>query len=334
MSISNRVGPLTRELIASFQENGLRAIDRLVPVEDLEPIEIEYAELLERAARWPHRDRKIDDTYASLPFGQHCSQINSVFPDPHRFPDNSLPLLNEDIDADTFCMHAGPAAFNVMRQPKLLDIVEAIIGGEIHSSPVQRVRMKPPARTLGVQLADRSNADATTWHQDMVARLPEADDTEKLTVWRPKTEATVENGCLTSIPGSCREGPEVHCSELAIASEQQVPDSIVQDQYSRPLPGRKGGAVVFHKMNVQRAPPNLPDGPGWSMNLRYHPIGQSTGRPAFPGFAARSRTNPQSVLADPGAWSDSQDEARNRIVSGDFKGRLFEDARRSNAAVC
>lgn len=333
MSISNRVGPLTRELLASFQENGFLAIDRLVPVEDLEPIEIEYAELLERAARWLHRDHRIDDAYASLPFGQRYSQVNSVFPDLHRFPDNSLPLLNEDIDADTFCMHAGPAAFNVMRQPKLLDIVEAIIGGEIHSSPVQRVRMKPPARTLGVQLADRSNADATTWHQDMVARLPEADDTEKLTVWRPKTEATVENGCLTSIPGSCREGPEVHCSELAIASEQQVPDSIVQDQYSRPLPAKMGGAVIFHKVNVQRAPPNLSDGPGWSMDPGYHPIGQPTGRPAFPGFAARSRTNTQTELADPGTWAESWDDACNGIVSGDFKGRLFEGTRWSNAAV-
>ncbi len=334
MSISNRVGPLTRELLSSFQENGLRAIDRLVPVEDLEPIEIEYAELLERAARWPHRDRKIDDTYASLPFGQHCSQINSVFPDPHRFPDISLSLLNEDIDADTFHMHAGPAVFNVMRHPELLDIVEAIIGGEIDSSPVRQMRMKPPARTLEGQRADHSNAGATTLHQDVVARLPEADDTEQPTVWRAKSVATVENGCLASIPGSRREGPIVHCSEPAIASEQQVSDSIVRDRYSKPLPGRKGGAVVFHKMNVQRAPQNLPDGPGWSMNLRYHPIGQSTGRPAFPGFAARSRTNPPSVLADPGAWSDARDEARNKIISGDFKGRLFEDARRSNAAVC
>lgn len=323
-----------RELRASFQENGFLAIDRLVPVEDLEPIEIIYAELLERVAQWLHRDRKINDTHDSLPFGRRYSQTISVFPDLHRFFYISLPLLNEDIDADTFNMHAGPAVFNFMRHPKIFDIVEAIIGGEIYSSPVQQMRMKPPARTLKGQLAYHSNVGATTWYQDMVELHPEVDDTEQLTVRPAITEATVENGCLTSIPESHREGPKMHCSELAIAYEPQVPDSIVQDRYSKPLPVKKGGAVLFHKMNVHQALPNLSDGLRWIMDLRYHPIGQSTGRPAFPGFVARSRTDPQTEQTEPSAWAESRDEARNGIVSGDFKGRLFEDTRWSNAAVC
>lgn len=118
MSISNCVGPLTRELLASFQENGFLAIDRLVPAEDLEPIEIEYAELLERVAQWLHRNCKINDTYGFLPCGQRYSQIISEFADLHRILNISLPLLNDDIDADTFCMHAGPAVFTLMRHQK------------------------------------------------------------------------------------------------------------------------------------------------------------------------------------------------------------------------
>ena len=334
MSTSDSVEPLTRGLLASFQENGFLAVDRLVPAEDLEPIEIEYAELLERVAQWLHRNCEINDTYDSLPFGQRYSQIISEFPDLHRFLNISLPLLNENIDADTFYMHAGPAVFDLMRHPKILDVVEAIIGGKIYSSPVQQMRMKPPARTLDGQLAAHSNAGATPWHQDLVALLPVADDTEQPTVWLAITEATVENGCLTSIPGSHREGPKVHCSEHSIASEPQVPDSIVQNRYSIPLPAKKGGAVFFHKMNVHRALRNLSDGLRWSMDLRYHPIGQPTGRPAFPGFVARSRTNPQTEQTDHCAWAESWDEARNRIVSGDFNGRLFEDTRWNDATVC
>lgn len=194
--------------------------------------------------------------------------------------------------------------------------------------------MKPPARTLKSPLADRSNAGATTCHQDIAVPLAEADDTEQLTVRLAITEATVENGCLTSIPGSHREGPKVHCSEPAIASKPQVPDRIIQDRYSKPVPVEKGGAVLLHKMNVHRALPNLSDGLRWSMDLRYHPIGQPTGRPAFPGFVARSRTNPQTGQTDHSAWAESWDEARNRIVSGDFKGRLFEDTRWNDATVC
>ncbi len=332
MSISDSVEPFTHGLLASFQENGFIAIDRLVPAEDLEPIEIEYAELLERIAQLLHRNRKIHDTCDSLPFGQCYSQIVSEFPDSHRSFDISLPQLNEDIDA--ICMHASPAVFDLMRHPKILDVVEAITGGKIYSSPVQQMRMKPPARTLGGQLADHSNVGAITWLQDILALFTEADDTEQITVWLAITEATVEIGCLTSIPGSHRKGPKVHCSKPAIASEPQVPDSIVQDRCSKPLPVKKGGAVFFHEMNVHRALPSLPDGLRWSIDLRYHPIGQPTGRPAFPGFATRSRANPQTGQTDHCAWAESWDEARNRIVSGHFNGRLFEDTWWNNAAVC
>jgi hypothetical protein len=42
-----------------------------------------------------------------------------------------------------------------------------------------------------------------------------------------------------------------------------------------------------------------------SMDLRYQPIGQPTGRPAFAaaGFVARSRAHPELVLDDPAEWA-------------------------------
>ena len=334
MSISNYVGPLTREPFASFQENRFLAIDRIVPLEDLEPIEIECAELLEPVARWPHRDRKIYDTCDSLPFGQCHSHIFFVFPDLHRSRDTSLPLLNDEIDAETSCMHADPAVFDSMRHTKTKDDVKAIIGGKIHSSPVQQMRTKAPALTFKGRLADHSNAGATSRHRDMAPPLAEAGDSEQLTIWLAITEAAVEDAWLTSIPGPRREEPKVHCSELAIESEPQVPDGVVQDRYSKPVPAKKCGAVSFHRMNVRRTLAILPDGPKWSMDPGYHPIGQPTARPAFPGFVARSGTNPQSERTDPGTWAESWNEARKGIVSGDFRGYLFEDTRWSNAAIC
>ncbi|MBV9170984.1 MAG: hypothetical protein JOZ81_12965 [Chloroflexi bacterium] len=42
-----------------------------------------------------------------------------------------------------------------------------------------------------------------------------------------------------------------------------------------------------------------------SMDLRYQPVGQPTGRPAFApaGFVARSRAHPEQVLRDPAEWA-------------------------------
>lgn len=325
---------LTPEQIASFEKNGFLAIERLIDPQDLHEIEQEYAHLMEELANRLFAQGKISSTCPDQPFGERYSRIIAEYPDLHRFFNISLPLLNEGIDLETFHMHSGPAVFNLMRHPKILDVVESIIGPEIYSSPVQQMRMKPPEKSLHSELAGHSNVGATTWHQDIVALLPEADDTEQLTVWLAITEATVENGCLTSIPGSHREGPQVHCDNLAIASEPQVPDKVMQGRKAMALPVRKGGAVLFHKMNVHRALPNRSGGLRWSMDLRYHPIGQATGRPAFPGFIARSRSNPETELHDAKAWARSWDEARKAIISGQYRGRIFEDTRWNDSTVC
>ena len=329
---------LTRRLdeaeLASFEENGFLAIETLLDDEELRPLEDEYADLLDRLAAKLHSDGKVSDRYEKLAFGDRYSRIIAEYPELHRWFNISLPLLNDTIDPGTFYMNTGPAVFGLLRNPKILDVVECIVGPEIYSSPVQQMRMKPPEITVAESLKGHSNVGATTWHQDIVALLPEADDTEQLTVWLAITDATVENGCLVSVPGSHREGPKVHCSNLAIASEPQVPNKVMEGREAVPLPVKRGGIVLFHKMNVHRALPNRSGSLRWSMDLRYHPTGQATGRPAFPGFVARSRAHPETELRDPRAWAEAWDTARDRILSGRYVGRLFEDVRWNDEAVC
>lgn len=334
MTQTSPVSALTADQLASFEQDGFLAIESLIDPADLEEIETEYAALLDELAERLHKDRQISDRFSDLDFGDRYSRLIAEYPDLHRFFNISLPLLNDGIDPETFRMHSGPAAFNLMRHPRILDAVEAIIGPEIYCSPVQQMRMKPPEKLVHSDVKDHSNVGATTWHQDIVALLPEADDTQQVTVWLAVTEATVENGCLASVPGSHREGPKVHCSHLAIASEPQVPNEVMQGREAMALPVKKGGAVLFHKMNVHRALPNRSDGLRWSIDLRYHPIGQATGRPAFPGFVARSRANPASELRDPKVWAANWDKARTDILSGRYQGRVFEDTRWNDPAVC
>ncbi len=52
----------------------------------------------------------------------------------------------------------------------------------------------------------------------------------------------------------------------------------------------------------------------WSFDLRYNPIGQPTGRGAFPGFVARSQAHPETELREPQAWADLWYEARQRLA--------------------
>lgn len=319
---------------AAFEEDGFLAIDTLLDDADLAPLEAEYEALLDRVARRLHADGIISSTHEDLPFGPRFCRLLAEHPELHRHCNISLPLINGPVDPETYFMHAGPAVFGILRNAKILDLVEQIIGPEIYSSPVQQMRMKPPENQLSGENAEHSNVGTTTWHQDIVALLPEADETSQITVWVAVTEATVENGCLVSVPGSHREGPKIHCSNLALASEPQVPGKLMEGRNAVPLPVKRGGVVLFHKMNVHRALPNRSGALRWSMDLRYHPTGQASGRPAFPGFVARSRSDPASELQDPAVWAARWDDARRAIISGEFHGRVFEDTRWNDASVC
>jgi ectoine hydroxylase-related dioxygenase (phytanoyl-CoA dioxygenase family) len=236
----------------------------------------------------------------------------------------SLPLVNGEIDAERYHAHTGPAVFGLLRNPKVLDVVEAVIGPEIASSPVQQMRIKPPLAQLSAGNIAHSGVGNTTWHQDTVAVLPEADDTDQVTVWMAVTDADEENGCLVSIPGSHREGAHRHVPG-SIPREPTVPAGIIRGRRGRALPVGRGGLVIFHKHNIHCSRPNRSQRLRWSLDLRYHPVGQASGRPAFPGFVARSRANPESELGDPQRWNRLWQEAREKIIRGEYRGPIFRD---------
>jgi len=48
--------------------------------------------------------------------------------------------------------------------------------------------------------------------------------------------------------------------------------------------------------------------------MRYNPTGQSTGREVFPGFVARSRSNPSAEFRDPTAWAQLWYDTRQRLA--------------------
>lgn len=318
---------------AFFAENGFLAIEGVLDADDLAPLEAEYAALLDEVARALFETGSLPALFEDLPFGQRYAQVIAHRPETHRRFNISLPLEHGPHDPATFHMHAGPAVFQTLRHRKLLDLVAQFIGDEIACSPVQQMRMKPPEKVLSGDVAGHSNVGATTWHQDIVALLPEADDTEQLTVWLAVTDATPENGCLISVPGSHREGPKVHCANADLASEPQIPGKLIGKK-PVPLPVKKGGVVLFHKMNIHRALPNRSEDLRWSMDLRYHPVGQASGRSAFPGFTARSRSAPDTELRDPADWAGLWSQARERILSGAYQWPIFADQRWSDATVC
>src|SRR5881396_802766 len=131
---------------ASFEREGYLVIEDVFdPAADLDPVVHEYAaQLDELAADW-HARGLIDSTYADLPFSERFAHVlNDAGPEGYRPFDITLSgSISEDSP-----MHTGPAVFNLITHPRMLDLVEQLIGAEILCNPIQHVRIKPPEHVL------------------------------------------------------------------------------------------------------------------------------------------------------------------------------------------
>lgn len=312
---------LSPSQVLQFHEEGYLLVEDIFdPEADIGPLLAEYEGVLDRLANDLFEQGSIASTYAELPFSDRLIRIYEESGTVHpQYFDFSLPQNN--VRADT-PMWTGPAVFNMLRHPKLLDAVESIIGPEIYSNPVQHIRIKPPESRLPKELdkAALGSILATPWHQDQGVIKEEADESDIVTVWFPLRDATEENGCLAIVPKSHREGLVPHCpasAENTTGFGVHIKERVIAGRTVLPVPVKVGSALFLTKETIHSSLSNVSDHVRISFDLRYNPIGQPTGRPDFPGFVARSRELPERELRDAETWSLLWQEARRALSQGE-----------------
>jgi phytanoyl-CoA hydroxylase len=319
---------LSREQLAHFKEEGYLLVRGMLDVEEvIQPIIDEYHGVLDKLAHELYAAGHIESTYNDLPFGKRLTQIVVDSGEVHaQYFDFSLP--QNGIEADT-PFWAGPAVFRCLSNPALLDVAESIVGPEIWSNPVQHVRIKPPERLVPKDHNGQALVTATSWHQDSGVVLPEADTSNVLTVWFPLNEATLENGCLQIMPNSHRQGTHTHCP--GHPGGLRVPEQVMDMDSAMPVPMQPGDVLFLTRHTIHGSLSNHSDDVRWSFDLRYNPIGQTTGRDIFPGFIARSKAQPENVLSDPVVWEKIWRDTRNRLA---LEEQVVFNRWSADAAVC
>ena len=291
---------LNTDQIERFNREGVLVVEGVLDQDILDRVRAEYDALLDDLlSGWG-----MAESIAGASFPEKLTSAYQAGHDWFQPMDISLP--GDRITADT-PMHFGPAVFDMITAPRLLDMVEDLIGPEITSNPIQHVRIKPPERDLHKDEL-RAHVGGTDWHQDRAVALEEADDTKMITVWLAVTDATVENGCLQVIPSKPDLLP--HCPQRQTA----IADGFIDKSLSVPLPVKSGGAVIFDPMTPHASLPNMSNGIRWSFDLRFNRTGQPTGRAHFPEFVARSRANPETELRDWRQWKAAWEAARARLA--------------------
>lgn len=159
-----------------------------------------------------------------------------------------------------------PVFRDMLSQPKILDIVQDIIGPDIyyHSS---KLMCKPG-----------SGGRRKPWHQDF-AYWPNM-DTRQVTVWIAVDKATPENGCMQVIPGSHLRGLIQHLKlEDFQIREDNIPNENVVTAAMNP-----GDALFFSVLTLHASDPNN------SPNSRLSAIIDFDSRPAPEGSRIGSHT--------------------------------------------
>ena len=309
------MGSLTTAQLHDFDQHGYLLVRGLLdPGLHLDPVIGEYEGLLGQLAEDLFAQGVITSLYPDLGFGERFMRIVAETGRTHS--QHFDPCLPQDrIEADT-PIWTGPAVFALLTQAVLLDAVESMIGGEIFSNPVQHVRIKPPEGLVAAEKAVGQHAlGATSWHQDNGVLTPDADQSDIVTVWIPLTHASERHGCLQLIPGSHHNDILVHCPGSAAGLE--IPSSVLPRTNARPIPMEPGDVLFMHRRTAHASLPNTSPEIRWSLDLRYNPTGQPTGREVFPGFVARSRSNPAAELDKPLVWAEMWEEARRALSLGE-----------------
>ena len=325
---------LNESRIDQFNRDGYFVVENLLDSElDLRPVEEEYAARLDDlAAKW-YAEGRLRSTYDEYPFGKRMSKVLvEAGLDSHQY---FRPTFAETVKRSStgaissvigvsgdLPIHLGPALFNLLRSPRVLDVIESLIGPEIYSHPLQLVRLKVPENMVPESYWD-GVTNRVDWHQDLGVVLSEADDTDMISVWFPMTDATIENGCLVIVPGSHHDGLAQHCLPNKSKGKDMthIPEELVPLDRAIPMPMKRGSALFFHRRLMHSSLPNNSDDLRWSFDFRYTKIGQPTGRSWLPGFVARSRENPASELHNWRDWADLWHQARTRLA-GNKNGQL------------
>lgn len=272
-------GTLTSEQVEFYQTEGYLVLPQLLTSEDMAPVRSAMSEKVSEIAEGLLQDGMITDT-----------REQAVF-------ESRLARLFDGLTDDDFLKYGRswrdrkPGYYDLMSNPKILDAVESLIGGEIFANPVYNVRPKVPHVASG----------AVPWHQDK-SYWPEANSNPVITVWIPIVDATLENGCLHIWPRSHKSRVLSFHNETHTGTGYLELDGTHQEKIEAvALPIAAGGAILFNDRCVHMSTPNNSKAVRWSVDLRYQPTDQDPMRGYGAGFLARSRHNPSRV-ADLKDW--------------------------------
>lgn len=289
---------LTSAQKAQFREEGYLTIPHLFSADELGPLKDEIAGIVEQTARQLLEEGVIANTWPGEPFETRLTRLFQDHPE-------CEPAYMKAIIGLRGGGHCGPEMFGLITHPRLLDLIECLVGPDIVASSVYRIRPKVPGLEQGV----------VPWHQDSGYFSSMCDSSLIVTCWIPLVDATPENGCLLVLPRAHTSGVVRHWlgtkTVYLVIQEGDLPRPV---EDAVPVPLEAGGVLLMSNFTPHCSTPNTTDVTRWSVDLRYQSLNAPTNTfqdpvepepdeepveaacyPPEADFIVRSASNPQAV---------------------------------------
>ena len=249
--------PLTDEQLAFFDREGYLMIPDVFAERDLQPVVDELVHEVTKRAQALVDKGELSSTFENEGFEHQLTRISAETDRVATAVWNGV--LN------------GPAIFDLICHPRLLDIAEQMLGEELVASSVYRTRPKIPGHIMG----------PVPWHQDSGYFEPACDKALVLTVWLPLVNATQERGCLWVVPRAHRGELLRHVvyrgKPYLRIEDKELPPGDEHKPTCVPVP--KGGILLLDNRTPHASFDNTTDVTRWSMDLRYQNAALPTNAP-------------------------------------------------------
>lgn len=191
--------------------------------------------------------------------------------------------------------------FELATHPRVLDIVEALIGPDILLYDVTYI-IKEPGTDSHV-----------SWHQDLT--YWGLSDDAQVSLWMALTPATQESGCMRMIPGSQKSGRLEHKTiedKSNVLFQGQTVEDVAEDSaVSCPL--RPGQASFHHGWTLHASMPNRSADRRIGLNVQYiAPHVRQTKNDKDSALCVRGQDTFSNFRMDQPAEGDLQPDAMQR----------------------
>ena len=234
-----------------FREQGYLVVKSALSETDLAPLIAVISEAVDNRVAELYKEGAISDRYKEMPFERRWSAV----------------LKACGKENEVFGWHTlvfSEALFDLITHPKVLDVLETLIGSDIQFNGDFWVRPKLPNEKL----------TTLPWHQDS-AYMPDTENDTHLTVWLPLVDVKSENGALQFLPGSHKSGLQTYHRVPGETFAVPVLPPTSSDSEIDTLEMQKGDLLVFNNLVFHRSLVNQSDIIRWSTDFRFSRTGTS-----------------------------------------------------------